>query len=59
MKSPKLARIKRALERAEAGIARQYLDLQKLREEVRQAEISFGIRPHGPKGAVRSGHSLH
>jgi hypothetical protein len=59
VKSQKLTRIKRALERSEAGIAKQYLDLQKLREEVRQAEISFGIRAHGSKGATRSGHSSH
>ena len=57
VKSPKLTRIKRALGRSEAGIAKQYLDLQKLREEVRQAEISLGIRAHSPKGATRSGHS--
>ena len=48
-----------ALRSPEAGIAKQYLDLQKLREEVRQAEISFGIRTHSPKGATRSGHSSH
>jgi hypothetical protein len=59
VKSPKLTRIKRALGRSEAGIAKQYLDLQKLREEVRQAEISFGIRMHSPKCATRSEHSSH
>jgi hypothetical protein len=47
-----------ALRSSEAGIAKQYLDLQKLREEVRRAEISFAIRMHGPKGA-RSKHRLH
>jgi hypothetical protein len=40
-----------ALRSSEAGIAKQYFDLQKLREEVRQAEISFAIRMHSPKGA--------
>jgi hypothetical protein len=59
VKSPKLTQIKRAQGRSEAGIAKQYLELQKLREEVRQAEISFGIRTHSPKGATRSGHSSH
>jgi len=59
VKSPKLTQIKRAQGRSEAGIAKQYLDLQKLREEVRQAEISFGIRTHSPMGATRSGHSSH
>jgi hypothetical protein len=59
VKSPKLTRIKRALGRSEAGIAKQYLDLQKLREEVRQAEISFGVRMHGAKDATRFEHSSH
>jgi hypothetical protein len=58
VKSPKLTQTKRALGRLDARIAKQYLDLQKLREEVRQAEISFGIRMHSPKGAMRSD-SLH
>ena len=59
VKSPKLTPTKRALGRSEAGIAKQYLDLQKLREEVRQAEISFGIRTHSPKGATRSEQRSH
>ena len=59
VKSLKLRQIKRAQGRSEAGIAKQYLELQKLREEVRQAEISFGIRTQSPKGATRSGHSSH
>jgi hypothetical protein len=58
MKSLKLTPTKRAPGRSEAGIAKQYFYLRKLREEVRQAEISFGIRMHNPK-ATRSGHSLH
>jgi hypothetical protein len=57
VKDLKLTQIKRVQGRSEAGIAKQYLDLQKLREEVRQAEISLGIRAHSPKGATRSGHS--
>jgi len=40
-----------ALRSLEADIAKLYLDLQKLREEVRRAEISFGIHIHCPKGA--------
>jgi hypothetical protein len=40
-------------------IEKQYLDLQKLREEVRQAEISFGLRMQCAKGVTRSKHSLH
>jgi hypothetical protein len=59
VKSLKLTPTPRALERSEASIAKRYLDLQKLREEVRQAEISFGIRMHSPKGTTRSEHSLH
>jgi hypothetical protein len=59
VKSPKLTPTKRVRGCSEAGIAKQYIDLQKLREEVRQAEISFGICIHSPKGATRSGHSLH
>jgi hypothetical protein len=59
VKSPKLTPTKRALGRSEAGIAKQYVELQKLREEVRQAETSFGIRTHSPKGATRYKHSLH
>jgi hypothetical protein len=47
-----------ALRFSEAGIAKQYLDLQKLREEVRRAETSFAIRMHSPKGA-RSKQRLH
>ena len=39
VKSPKLTQIKRAQGRSEAGIAKQYLELQKLREEVRRVEI--------------------
>jgi hypothetical protein len=54
VKSPKLTPTKRALGRSEAGIAKQYLDLQKLREEVREAEIMLSS-----KGATRSEHSLH
>jgi hypothetical protein len=42
----------------EADIAKLYLDLQKLREEVRRAEISFGLHIRGPKGA-RSKQRLH
>jgi hypothetical protein len=59
VKSPKLTPTKRALGRSEAGIGKQYLDLQKLREEVRQAEVSFSIRMHSPRGATRSEHSSH
>jgi hypothetical protein len=47
-----------ALRSLEASIVKLYLDLQKLREEVRRAEISFGIRMHSPKGA-RSKQRLH
>jgi hypothetical protein len=47
-----------ALRSPEAGIAKKYLDLLKLREEVRRAEISFRIRMHDPKGA-RSNQRLH
>jgi hypothetical protein len=48
-----------ALRSLEADIAKLYLDLQKLREEVRRAEISFGIHiTHSPKGA-RSKKRLH
>jgi hypothetical protein len=47
-----------ALKSLEASIVKLYLDLQKLREEVRRAEISFGIRMHSPKGA-RSKQRLH
>ena len=47
-----------ALRSLEADIAKLYLDLQNLREEVRRAEISFGIHIHGPKGA-RSKQRLH
>jgi hypothetical protein len=47
-----------ALRSLEADIAKLYLDLQKLREEVRRAEISFGIHIHRPKGA-RSKQRLH
>jgi hypothetical protein len=55
----KLTPTKWALRSSEAGIAEQYLDLQKLREEVRRAEISFGIHiMHSPKGA-RSKQRLH
>jgi hypothetical protein len=59
VKSPKLTPTKRALGRSEARLAKQYIDVQKLREEVRQAEISFGIRIHSPKCATRHKHSLH
>jgi hypothetical protein len=49
-----------ALRSLEASIVKLYLDLQKLREEVRRAEISFGfgIHIHSPKGA-RSKQRLH
>jgi hypothetical protein len=59
VKSPKLTPTKRAPGQSEAGIAEQYIQLQKLREEVRQAEIRFGIRTHSPKGFLRYRHSLH
>jgi hypothetical protein len=59
VKSPKLTPTKRTPGRSEAGIAKQYIDVQKLREAVRQAEISFGIRIHSPKGATRYRQSLH
>jgi hypothetical protein len=49
--SQKLTPTKWALRSSEAGIAKRYLDLQKLREEVRRTEISFGIRMHSPRGA--------
>jgi hypothetical protein len=55
VKSPKLTPTKRALGQSEDGIAKQYLDLQKLREEVRQAEI----RMHSPKGTTRSEQRWH
>jgi hypothetical protein len=47
-----------ALKSLEASIVKLYLDLQKLREEVRRAEIGFGIRMRSPKGA-RSKQRLH
>ena len=50
VKGRKLTPTKRALGRSEDGIAKQYFNLQKLREEVRQAEISLGIRMHNLKG---------
>ena len=53
MKSPKSAPTKRAPSPLKAGVAKQYLDLQELREEVRRAEIRFGIRMHSRKGAMR------
>jgi hypothetical protein len=52
--SQKSTPTKSALTSSESGIAEQYLDLQRLREEVRRAEISFGIRMHSPKGGTRS-----
>jgi hypothetical protein len=50
VKSPKLTPAKRTLPRSEAGIAKQYIDLQKLREEVRQAEIKLRHPHRQPKG---------
>jgi hypothetical protein len=53
MKSPKSALTKRAPKPSKAGIARQYLDLRELREEVRRAEIKFGIRMPSPHRVMR------
>jgi hypothetical protein len=50
VKSLKLTPAKRALPRSEAGIAKQYIDLQKLREEVRQAEIKLRYPHRQPQG---------
>jgi hypothetical protein len=47
MRSQRLTRLKGADKLSDALIARRYLDLQKLREKVREAEIHFGLR--GPK----------
>ena len=47
MGSQRLTRLKGADKLSDALIARRYLDLQKLREKVRKAEIHFGLR--GPK----------
>ena len=44
VKNPKLTPTKTARRPSEAVIEKQYLDLQKLREEVRWAEISFEAR---------------
>jgi hypothetical protein len=59
MKSPKSAPTTRAPRPLKAGIAKQHLDLQELREEVRRAEIKFGIRMHSPKGVMRSEQRSH
>jgi len=55
VKSQKLKQTIWALRSSEA-IAKQYLDLQKLPEEVRRTEIGFGIRTHSPKCGTRSRH---
>ncbi|OIQ66829.1 hypothetical protein GALL_516010 [mine drainage metagenome] len=59
MKNPKSAPTKSAPRPLKAGIAKQYLDLQELRAEVRRAEIRFGIRMHSPKGAMRPEQRSH
>jgi hypothetical protein len=51
-KSPKLTPAKRARRPSEDVIAKRYIDLQKLREDVRRA-ISFGVHMHthrAPRG---------
>jgi hypothetical protein len=44
MRSQRLTRLKGIDELSDALIARRYLDLQKLREKVRNAEIEFGLK---------------
>ena len=44
MRSQRLTRLKGTDKLSDALIARRYLDLQKLREKVRNAEIEFGLK---------------
>ncbi len=44
MRSQKLTRLKGTDKLSDALIARRYLDLQKLREKVREAQIHFALR---------------
>jgi hypothetical protein len=53
MRSQRLTRLKGIDELSDALIARRYLDLQKLREKVRKAEIEFGL-----KGSKKPGSHL-
>jgi hypothetical protein len=53
MKSPKSAPTKR-VSRPSDSLTKDYLDLKKLREEVRRAEKSFGVRIQNLKGGTRS-----
>jgi hypothetical protein len=54
MKSQRPTHAKNAKKLSEAIIARRYLELQRLRDEVKKAEQSCGMRVVKLKGALRS-----
>jgi hypothetical protein len=55
MKSQRPTQAKNALNLSDAIIAKRYLDLQRLRDEVRKAEISCGVGVLYSKKTARSG----